>query len=78
MKSEKKRILVIGARRGIGAAVAQHFAQQGDYVFSVSRNQPIAGEWIQADISTSKLKLEVIQNEIINGMVYIVAQKSKL
>lgn len=54
MKSEKKRILVIGASRGIGAAVAQHFAQQGDYVFSVSRNQPIAGEWIQADISTSE------------------------
>lgn len=54
MKSEKKRILVIGASRGIGAAVAQHFAQQGDYVFSVSRTQPIAGEWIQADISTSE------------------------
>lgn len=54
MQLEKKRIVVVGASRGIGAAVAQHFAQKGDYVFSVSRNQPIAGEWIQADISTSE------------------------
>jgi 3-oxoacyl-[acyl-carrier protein] reductase len=54
MQLEKKRIVVIGASRGIGAAVAQHFVQEGDYVLSVSRNQPIAGEWIQADISTSE------------------------
>ncbi|MGL5836493.1 MAG: SDR family NAD(P)-dependent oxidoreductase, partial [Waterburya sp.] len=54
MQLEKKRIVVIGASRGIGAAVAQHFVEKGDYVVSVSRNQPIAGEWIQADISTSE------------------------
>lgn len=44
--------MVVGASRGIGAAVAQHFAQQGHTVFSVSRGQPVAGEWIPADIST--------------------------
>jgi NAD(P)-dependent dehydrogenase (short-subunit alcohol dehydrogenase family) len=54
MQLEKKRIVVIGASRGIGAAVAQHFVQTGDYVVSVSRNQPVAGEWIPADISTSE------------------------
>ncbi|MEM8675126.1 MAG: SDR family oxidoreductase [Cyanobacteria bacterium P01_G01_bin.67] len=53
-QSEKKQILVVGASRGIGAAVAKHFAQKGDHVFSVSRSQPVAGEWIQADISTSE------------------------
>ncbi|MBD2434880.1 NAD(P)-dependent oxidoreductase [Fischerella muscicola CCMEE 5323] len=52
MESGKRKIVVIGASRGIGAAVAQHFAQKGDSVFSISRGQPIAGEWIQADIST--------------------------
>ncbi len=54
MQLEKKQILVVGASRGIGAAVAQHFAQKGENVISVSRSQPIAGEWIQADISTAE------------------------
>jgi NAD(P)-dependent dehydrogenase (short-subunit alcohol dehydrogenase family) len=54
MESEKRTIVVVGASRGIGAAVAQHFTQKGDSVFSISRGQPIAGKWIQADISTSE------------------------
>jgi short-subunit dehydrogenase len=52
MESEKRKIVVVGASRGIGAAVAQHFTKKGDSVFSISRGQPIAGKWIQADIST--------------------------
>jgi len=47
-----RKIVVVGGSRGIGAAVAKHFVQKGDSVFSISRSQPIAGEWIQADIST--------------------------
>ncbi|MFM6153279.1 MAG: SDR family NAD(P)-dependent oxidoreductase [Sphaerospermopsis kisseleviana] len=54
MQLEGRKIAVIGASRGIGAAVAQHFAQKGDRVISVSRSQAVAGEWIQADISTSE------------------------
>lgn len=54
MQSEGRKIAVIGASRGIGAAVAQHFAQKGDRVVSVSRSQAVTGEWIQADISTSE------------------------
>lgn len=54
MQLEKKQILVVGASRGIGAAVAQYFAQKGETVISVSRSRPIAGEWIQADISTAE------------------------
>ncbi|MGB0560891.1 MAG: SDR family oxidoreductase [Spirulinaceae cyanobacterium] len=52
MTSGKRRLLVVGASRGIGAAVAQHFVHQGDTVLSVSRSRPQVGEWIQADIST--------------------------
>jgi 3-oxoacyl-[acyl-carrier protein] reductase len=52
MESGRREIVVVGASRGIGAAVAQHFAQKGDVIFSISRNQPIVGKWIQADIST--------------------------
>ncbi|MUL37343.1 SDR family NAD(P)-dependent oxidoreductase [Gloeocapsopsis dulcis] len=54
MQLAKKQILVVGASRGIGAAVARHFAQKGENVISVSRTQPITGEWIQADISTAE------------------------
>ena len=70
----EKRILVIGASRGIGAAVAQHFAQKGDYVVSVSRNQPIAGEWIQADISTSegiKLVADTIGKSVLDALLFM-------
>jgi NAD(P)-dependent dehydrogenase (short-subunit alcohol dehydrogenase family) len=52
MHSDGRSIAVIGASRGIGAAVAHHFAQKGDRVVSVSRSRAVAGEWIQADIST--------------------------
>lgn len=49
-----KTVLVIGASRGIGAEVARHFASEGHRVFGVSRTQAVAGEWIQADISSSE------------------------
>ena len=48
----QKRIIVVGASKGIGAAVAQHFAEQGCDLLSVSRNKPVSGRWIQADVST--------------------------
>ena len=51
MTEHLKTIVVIGASRGIGAAVAQHFASQGHRVWSVSRSPAVAGRWLQADIS---------------------------
>jgi NAD(P)-dependent dehydrogenase (short-subunit alcohol dehydrogenase family) len=52
MESRRREIVVVGASRGIGAAVAQHFTQKGNSIVSISRDQPVAGKWIQADIST--------------------------
>ena len=52
MELRQRKIVVVGASRGIGATVAQHFAQKGNSIFSISRSQPITGKWIQADIST--------------------------
>jgi 3-oxoacyl-[acyl-carrier protein] reductase len=51
MTRDPKTVVVVGASRGIGAAVAQHFADRGDRVWSVCRSPAVAGEWIQADIS---------------------------
>lgn len=74
MQSEKKQIVVVGASRGIGAAVARHFAQKGDRVFSISRNQPVAGEWIQADISTSEgiqLVADTIGEAVLDAFLFM-------
>ncbi|MEO1004672.1 MAG: SDR family NAD(P)-dependent oxidoreductase, partial [Cyanobacteria bacterium J06638_38] len=74
MQSEKKQILVVGASRGIGAAVAKHFEQKGDRVFSVSRSQPVAGEWIQADISTSEgitLVADTLGESVLDAFLFM-------
>ena len=46
-----KTVLVAGASRGIGLAVAEHFAAQCDRLVTVSRTQAPVGEWVQADLS---------------------------
>lgn len=48
----KKTLLVIGASSGIGAEIARHFADIGCRVLAVSRRPAVAGEWINADVST--------------------------
>ncbi|MFP2961002.1 SDR family NAD(P)-dependent oxidoreductase [Myxococcus sp. 1LA] len=47
-----KRILIIGASRGLGLALAEGLPEPGDRVWRVSRTQsrPAPGEWIQADL----------------------------
>ena len=74
MKSDNRKIAVIGASRGIGAAVAQHFTQKGDFVFSISRSQAIAGKWIKADISTSegiKLVVDSIGDSVLDALLFM-------
>ncbi|MER3435910.1 MAG: oxidoreductase, partial [Leptolyngbya sp. ERB_1_1] len=44
-------ILVVGASRGIGLAVAEHLVSQCDRLVAVSRTESLIGEWIQADLS---------------------------
>jgi 3-oxoacyl-[acyl-carrier protein] reductase len=43
--------LLVGASRGIGAAVAEHLVAKGDRVFSVSRGQAVSGIWVKADVT---------------------------
>lgn len=46
-----KTVLIAGASRGIGLAVAEHLAPQTERLISVSRTEASIGEWIQADLS---------------------------
>lgn len=46
-----KTILVAGASRGIGLAVAEHLVARSDRLLAVARTPAPMGEWIQADLS---------------------------
>ena len=46
-----QKAIVIGASRGVGAAVAKHLITSTTELFTVSRSQAVVGKWIQADIT---------------------------
>jgi 3-oxoacyl-[acyl-carrier protein] reductase len=48
-----RRIVVAGASRGIGAAVAAHYVGLGDDVIALSRSPAAFGHWLQCDLSDS-------------------------
>lgn len=48
---EMRRIVVAGASRGIGSAVAAHYAAKGDEVLSLSRGEARSGRWLKCDLS---------------------------
>lgn len=69
-----KTFLVVGASRGIGAAVVHHLVTNGHYVFGVSRTEPEQGEWIQADISTPdgiRQVCDSVGGRPLDGLLYL-------
>jgi NAD(P)-dependent dehydrogenase (short-subunit alcohol dehydrogenase family) len=46
-----KRIVVAGASRGIGAAVAAHFDARGEEVIALSRGKAQHGRWLSVDLA---------------------------
>ena len=61
-----ERVLVVGASRGIGAAVAEHFGDRTTELITVSRTPASCGNWIEADIST-KAGVEVVSQAIADS-----------
>lgn len=47
-------MLVAGASRGIGQAVAAHYEARGEQVLCVSRTASAHGAWIEADLATQQ------------------------
>jgi NAD(P)-dependent dehydrogenase (short-subunit alcohol dehydrogenase family) len=46
-----RRLVVAGASRGIGDAVARHFSEQGDEVIALSRSPSRHGRWLGCDLT---------------------------
>jgi 3-oxoacyl-[acyl-carrier protein] reductase len=69
-----KTLLVAGASRGIGLAVAEHLAPQCDRLLTVSRTAAPIGEWIQADLSNLtgvEIVLEAIGGDHLDALLYM-------
>lgn len=69
-----ENLVVVGASRGVGAAVSEHLVARTNRLISVSRSASSFGEWIQADIST-KQGIQIVSNAVgdsaLDGLLYM-------
>ena len=69
-----ERVLVVGASRGIGAAVAGHLLPNTSELITVSRTPSQIGKWIEADVSNIS-GIEVINkanaNSALDAILYM-------
>ena len=68
------RVIVVGASRGVGAAVARHLLPRTTELIGVSRSPANFGRWIEADISTKtgvEVVSKVIGNSALDAFLYM-------
>lgn len=69
-----RKAVVVGASRGIGLAVAEHFAPQLDRLITVSRTAAPVGEWVQADVSELsgvETVANAVGNDFLDALLYM-------
>lgn len=69
-----KTILVAGASRGIGLAVAENFIARCDRLLAVSRTVAPVGEWVRADLSDLsgiETVAQVIGDNCLDALLYM-------
>lgn len=69
-----KTVLVAGASRGIGLAVAEHLVSRADRLLAVSRTEAEIGEWIQADLSNLagvETVANAIKGDCLDALLYM-------
>lgn len=69
-----KTVVVAGASRGIGLAVAEHLVGQCDRLLSVSRTTARIGEWIQTDLSNLEgieKVAEAVGDDSLDALLYM-------
>ena len=71
---EFERVVVVGASRGIGAAVAEHLFSRTTELITVSRTPASCGKWVEADISTKSgiaTVTKAIANSSLDALLYM-------
>ena len=66
MRNHFHEIVVVGASRGVGAAVAKHMMSKTTKLISVARSPASFGNWIRADIST-KEGIEIVKDAVADS-----------
>ena len=82
MNKKFQTILVVGASRGVGAAVSEHIMSYTAELITVSRSPTNFGNWIEADISTQagieavKILLANMLQQILPKVLQVIEVKS--
>jgi 3-oxoacyl-[acyl-carrier protein] reductase len=73
-KQSFSNLVVVGASRGIGAAVSKHLISRTARLITVSRSPSYLGDWVKADVS-SKGGIEAVSravgDAVLDGLLYM-------
>lgn len=67
-------MVIVGASRGIGAAMAQHYASRTDRLISVSRTPAAHGHWVACDVadpSQVRRLADVLREDVVDALLFL-------